>query len=87
MVINMNNKNKHINGENVPSDILKWTKQASECYKRRCRCEGCFIHNTIESECKMKIIVPKIFAKWGEPPKEIKSIVPQVRKYERNKEN
>lgn len=67
--------------------ILKWTQQAIDCYNRKCICTGCFINENLETPCQLKAIIPKIFAKCGKPPKEIKSIVPQVRKYERNKEN
>ena len=55
--------------EGIPQNLLYWTQQAIDCYQRKCKCKGCFIKNTIETECVLKQIIPKIYAIQGAPAK------------------
>lgn len=48
----------------------KWTRQAVECYKRNCRCEGCIL-NSLESRCTMKKAVIELVKKFGIPNDEL----------------
>lgn len=49
----------------------KWTIGAIQCYKRNCRCKGCFIHDTYRDTlyymCAMKYCVRLLIKKYGVP--------------------
>ena len=66
--------------------IIKWTQQAKDCYERNCRCKGCIIHDTIETKCKMKPLIKKIYNKKGPPPEEIESVTDVVFEGEMNEQ-
>lgn len=49
----------------------KWTVGAIECYKRNCKCEGCFIQKTywetLYLRCYMKSCVRQLIEMYGVP--------------------
>lgn len=53
----------------VPNQYVKqWTEGSIFCYKRGCRCDGCFVKDLIESQkCEMKSAVFTLVKKFGAP--------------------
>lgn len=47
-----------------------WTDTSIFCYYRGCRCDGCYIKEILESECKMKPAVIELVRKFGAPNEE-----------------
>lgn len=53
------------------NNLLRWTRQAVECYERGCVCEGCSIKKeTSIKNCKMKACVLELAKKFGKPESE-----------------
>lgn len=50
----------------------KWTESSIFCYKRGCRCEGCYMRELVTSDvCRMKGAVIELVRKFGAPPEEV----------------
>ena len=48
--------------------LMNWSKSALMCYKRSCRCKGCYYeHYFTEGKCKMKQAVKDLIVKFGKP--------------------
>lgn len=47
--------------------LIKWTPQAIHCYERNCNCKGCIISLSMETPCKMKLLIPSIIKQFGYP--------------------
>ena len=44
-----------------------WTQSAIDCYNIDCNCEKCFLHQVLNSECKMYEVVSMLIRKFGKP--------------------
>lgn len=44
-----------------------WTYEAYLCYKRDRKCIGCYNHENLETECKMRRSVFYLLKQFGEP--------------------
>lgn len=44
-----------------------WTYEALLCWRRKCKCIGCYNHETLETECKMRRSVFYLLKQFGEP--------------------
>lgn len=55
----------------IGTDPYKWTIGAIQCYKRGCRCKGCYISKTYPEtlyyRCSMKYCVRELIRKFGLP--------------------
>ena len=51
--------------------IVRWTQQAKDCFDLNCQCQDCIIYRTIETQCLMKRLIPKIYKRFGLPPEKI----------------
>lgn len=47
-----------------------WTDGAVFCYRRGCRCEGCYVKEIVETGCFMKTSVIRLVRTFGTPPPE-----------------
>lgn len=47
-----------------------WTETSIDCYRRGCRCEGCYLKDTLETPCMMKFAVIDLVTKFGAPKEE-----------------
>lgn len=45
----------------------RWTDGAIFCYKRGCRCEGCYVAELGSFKCVMKRTVIELVRKYGAP--------------------
>lgn len=45
-----------------------WTEGAKFCYRRGCRCYGCYVREILETRCFMKVTVFRLIDKFGAPP-------------------
>ena len=71
-----------------------WTDTAEFCYKRGCRCTGCYIKELLESDsCYMKQTVMYLVTKYGKPPekdiwlnKKEQSVIDAILKGAKNRE-
>lgn len=45
-----------------------WTASSIYCYKRGCRCSGCYIKEIMNEECRMKTAVLELVKRFGRPP-------------------
>lgn len=51
--------------------LKRWTPAAIDCYKRGCRCKGCFYENYFtKSKCQMKSTVLELVRQLGVPNKD-----------------
>ena len=47
--------------------VEKWTDISKLCYKRKCKCEGCYYNKYLDSKCQMKHSVIKLIKVFGIP--------------------
>lgn len=54
--------------------IRNWSRSALDCYKRGCKCSGCFYYETYFKtnglKCNMKASVLELIRRYGRPSKE-----------------
>lgn len=50
------------------TSFKRWTPAAIDCYKRFCKCKGCFYEDYFtKSKCQMKYTVLELVKKLGVP--------------------
>ena len=52
---------------NRPCKVEKWTDISKLCYKRKCKCKGCYYNKYLDSKCQMKYSVIKLIKVFGIP--------------------
>lgn len=55
-----------------------WSKSAIECYQRGCICYECPTQALFAEKCKMKEAVLSLVRQFGEPPKNIEGVLPDL---------
>ena len=58
--------------------VRRWTQTAIECYKRGCRCSGCFYNDFFAGspqKCQMKYTVLELVRVIGKPDAETESLL------------
>jgi hypothetical protein len=52
---------------NTANSVRRWTSAAIDCYKRACRCEGCYFEYCLKGKCRMKHSVIESVRVLGKP--------------------
>ncbi len=58
--------------------VRRWTTTAIECYKRGCKCEGCFYNDFFSGtyqKCQMKASVLELVRVIGTPDVELPQLI------------